>query len=63
MFRAIFTENCIAHADDATLEREMVMFFKLSECHQWADYDQTNHIQHVHIESSWAGEVILLTAL
>jgi hypothetical protein len=63
MFRAILAENGIADTDDAILEQEMVMFFKLSEWHLWTDYHQTNCIQHVHIESSWAGKVTLLTAL
>jgi len=31
MFRAILTENGVADTDDAILEQEMVMFFKLSE--------------------------------
>jgi hypothetical protein len=31
MFRAILAENGIANTDDAILEQEMVMFFKLSE--------------------------------
>jgi hypothetical protein len=31
MFRAILAENGIADTDDAILEQEMVMFFKLSE--------------------------------
>jgi hypothetical protein len=31
MFRAILAENSIADTDDAILEQEMVMFFKLSE--------------------------------
>lgn len=31
MFRAILAENCIADTDDAILDQEMVMFFKLSE--------------------------------
>ena len=33
MFRAILAENGIAGTDDAILEQEMVMFFKLSEWH------------------------------
>ena len=32
MFRAILAENGIADTDDAILDQEMVMFFKLSEC-------------------------------
>lgn len=31
MFRAILAENSIADTDDAILEQEMAMFFKLSE--------------------------------
>jgi hypothetical protein len=31
MFRAILAENGVAGTDDAILEQEMVMFFKLSE--------------------------------
>lgn len=36
MFRAILAENGIADTDDAILQQEMVMFFKLSEWHLWA---------------------------
>jgi len=32
MSRAILAENGIADTDDAILDQEMVMFFKLSEC-------------------------------
>jgi hypothetical protein len=31
MFRAILAENCIADTDDAILEQEVVMFFKLGK--------------------------------
>jgi hypothetical protein len=44
---------------DAVLEQEMVMFFKISERRSWGNYVQTSHIQRVHIESSWAGQVTL----
>jgi hypothetical protein len=33
MFRAILVENGVTDTDDATLEQEVVMFFKLSEWH------------------------------
>ena len=36
MFRAILAENGVADTDDAILEQEVVMFFKLSEWHLWA---------------------------
>ena len=36
MFRAILAENGIADTDDAILQQEMVMFFKLSKWHLWA---------------------------
>jgi hypothetical protein len=36
MFRAILAENGIADTNDAILQQEMVMFFKLSELHLWA---------------------------
>jgi hypothetical protein len=62
LFRAILAENGIANTDDAVLEQEMVMFSKLSERCSWGSYVQTNHIQRVHIESSWAGQVTLLIA-
>ncbi|KAL5312953.1 hypothetical protein ACEPPN_019379 [Leptodophora sp. 'Broadleaf-Isolate-01'] len=34
MFRAILAENCIADTDDAILDEEMVMFFKLTRSHR-----------------------------
>jgi hypothetical protein len=36
MFRAILAENGVANTDNAILEQEVVMFFKLSEWYLWA---------------------------
>jgi hypothetical protein len=61
MFRAKLAENGIADADETILEQDMITFFKFSELHRRADYVQTNRIEHVRIELSWEGQVILLT--
>ncbi len=42
MFRAVFEKNGVINTEDAILEQEIVMFFKLGEHYLYTNHDQIN---------------------